>query len=164
MRAALLSAFKRYEMYVVTTIIGVVFVAAMAIVAWMLRGSLMAHPYEALSDADLKGVHATAYLRYREDDGEAYLKVELHNGTMWWIKKVEFEFDGLPYMVKDSDAFRPLYLGAVRCTLKKAPSSAASREFDLIISKAFGYPPADLRWQERSKQLARDPLSVPSQH
>ena len=164
MRAALLSAFKRYEMYVVTTIIAVVFVAAMAIVAWMLRGSFMAPPYEALSGEDLKGVHATAYLRHREDDGEAYLKVELHNGTMWWIKKVEFEFDGLPYLLKDADAFRPLYLGAVRCALKKAPSSPPSREFDLKIVKAFGYPPADVQWKERSKQLARDSATVPSQH
>jgi len=59
-------------------IIGIVFVAAMAIVALLLRGSISGSPYQALAAADLKKVFATGYLRFREDDGEPYLKVEVH--------------------------------------------------------------------------------------
>ncbi len=142
MKSALFSAFRRYEIYVVTTIIAVVFVAAMGIVALTLRSSMATPPYETLSESDLRQVFATAYLRFREDDGTPYLKVELHNGTLWWIKKVEFDFEGVKYVLRESDAFRPLHLGAVRCVLKKPPTDRTQIEYDLKIMAAYGYSPS----------------------
>ena len=160
MRRKLVTAFRRHEIYLVALVIGLVFVSAMAIVAWVLRGSLVAPPYDALTDRDLKRVFATGYLRYREGDGSAYLKVELHNGTMWWIKKVEFDFDGLRYSLKEDDAFRPLHSGAVRCPLRKDPPISAPREQTLQIEKAFGYPPAGIEWGGKGDAVARDPSSL----
>lgn len=157
MKTELPAVFRRHETSLVTLVIGVVFVAAMAIVAWMLRDSMVAPPYEALSDNDLKRVFATGFLRYREGDGTSYLKVEVHNGTMWWIKKFEFDFDGIRYSLKDDDAFRPLRFGAVRCPLRKDPPLSATREFDLRVVKAFGYPPAEIQWGGKTENIARDP-------
>jgi len=155
MKASLARAFKRHEIYVVATMIGVVFVAAMGIVAWVVRGSVTAPPYEALSEQDLACVYATAYLRHREDDGSPYLKVEVHNGTLWWIKKVEFEFDGRLYILNDAEAFRPLYFGAARCPLKKDPPFTETREYDLKILNASGYPPAEVQWNRNSRSIAQ---------
>ncbi len=154
MRKRILVAFKRHEIVIVTTVIGVVFMAAMGCVAWMLRNSIATPPYENLRGADLDRVFATGYLRFREDDGTPYLKVELHNGTLWWIKKAEFDFDGVRYAVRDSDAFRPLHAGALRCTLKKAPKKRGQIEFDLKILAASGYPPADVHWKRVKKKIA----------
>ncbi len=145
MRRRLTVFIKKNEIYVVAAIISVVFRSAMGFVAWLLRDSMAASPYQTLDSADLKSVFATAYLRYREDDKTPYLKVELHNGTLWWIKKVEFDFDNKIYLLKDPEAFRPLHLGAVRCELKKAPSTVEQIEYDLRILKAYGYPPAHLQ-------------------
>lgn len=146
MRRQFLATLRRNEIYVGAAIIGIVFVAAMAIVALLLRGSISGSPYQALAAADLKKVFATGYLRFREDDGEPYLKVEVHNGTLWWIKKVEFDFDGIVYTLRDSEAFRPLHFGALRCPLKKVPGSKEHIEYDVTIVNAYGYPPAvDLR-------------------
>jgi len=161
MRSELLTKFRRHEIYLVAVVIGVVFVAAMAIVAWVLRGSIVALPYEALSDQDLKQVFATGFLRHREGDGTAYLKVEVHNGTMWWIKKVEFNFDGIRYILKEDEAFRPLHFGAVRCLLQKDPQPTATREYDLEIVKAFGYPPAEIQWSGKAEAVARDLGTLP---
>jgi hypothetical protein len=156
MKNGLLESFRRHEIYVVATVIGVVFVAAMGLVAWMLRSSMSTPPYEALTEEDLKRVFATAYLRYREDDGSPYLKVEMHNGTLWWIKKVEYEFEGHRYSLTDADAFQPLHFGALRTTLKKAPPVTDSREYDLKIIKAYGYPPASVQLKRTSRTLARN--------
>jgi hypothetical protein len=145
MKKKLFEAFRRNEIYVVATVIGVVFVAAMASVAWLLRSSIVAPPYETLAQNDLKKVFATGYLRFREDDKTPYLKLELHNGTLWWIKEVEFEFDGARYSARDADAFRPLHFGAVRCTLKNPPPAPARIEYDLRIDKAYGYPPVQVQ-------------------
>jgi len=152
-----LKALRRNEIYVVATVIGVVFVAATGIVAWLLRSSIVTPPHEALSSTDLKKVFATGYLRFREDGGTPYLKVELHNGTLWWIKKVEFDFDGIRYSLRDSDAFRPLHFGALRCTLKTVPSVKGSIEYDLPIVKAYGYPPAQVQWNRTSGKVAGRP-------
>lgn len=141
MKRAFFSTFRRYEIYVVTTVIAVVFVAAMGVVALLLRSSIVTPPYESLSESDLRQVFATAYLRFREDDGSPYLKVELHNGTLWWIKKVEFEFEGTKYILRESDAFRPLHFGAVRCILKRPPRDRNQIEYDLNIMAAYGYSP-----------------------
>jgi len=149
-KGSLADALKRNEIYVVAAVIGVTFVAAMGIVAWMLRSSIVTPPYEELSHQDLKKVFATAYLRHREDDGTPYLKVELHNGTLWWIKRVEFDFDGLSYSLGDADAFRPLHFGALRCILTKDPPHAEKRGYDLKIRKAFGYPPAAVQWKRKT--------------
>lgn len=157
MRKRLLATFRRNEIYLVSSVIAIVFVAAMGIVAWMLRSSVTTPPYETLSDADLKSVFATGYLRFREDDGTAYLKLELHNGTLWWIKKVEFDFDGTRYTVRDSDAFRPLHLGAVRCNLKKSPTGPEQIDYDLRIDNASGYPPAQVQWERSVKRVAVEP-------
>lgn len=154
MRKKLLDMFKRNEIYLVSVIIAVVFVAAMAVVAWMLRTSILTPPYEALSEKDLKRLYATAYLRFREDDGTPYLKVELHNGTLWWIKKIEFNFDGTRYALSDPHAFRPLRFGALRCILKQAPPNPSIKEYDLRIAKAFGYPPATDQPRQRSNKVA----------
>ena len=156
MKKRCIAALKRYELYVVSTVIGLVFIAAMGIVAWMLQSSIVTPPYEALTDKDMKRVFATAYLRFREDDRSPYLKVEVHNGTLWWIKKVEFDFDGITYALRESDAFRPLHFGAVRCPLKKSPSQFEQIEFDIKLSKASGYPPAQEQLDRESKQMAVD--------
>ncbi len=154
MRRRLAASLKRHEIYVVAAIIAVVFLSAMAVVAWLLQNSMAATPYEALDTPDLNRVFATGYVRFREDDNTPYLKIELHNGTLWWIKKVEFSFDGIAYLLKDPEAFRPLHLGAVRCALKKRPSDTKQIEYDIRIQKAYGYPPADVNWPRKSKNFA----------
>jgi hypothetical protein len=156
MRRRLLSALKRNEMYVVAALIGAVFVAAMGMVAWMLRSSIVTPPYEALSGADLKNVFATGHPRFREDDGTPYLKVELHNGTLWWIKQVEFDFDGVRYTISDADLFRPLHHGALRCLLKTSPPGGGPKEYGLKIVNAYGYPPAAERMSRRSREMAKN--------
>jgi hypothetical protein len=155
MKQKLLAAFRRHEIYLVATAISVVFVAAMGIVAWLLQSSMVTPPYETLNDSDLKRVFVTAYLRFREDDGTPYLKVELHNGTLWWIKKAEFDFEGTRYVLRDSEAFRPLHLGAVRCSLKQTPASRDNLEYDLKIIKAYGYAPAQVRWDRTLGKISR---------
>jgi hypothetical protein len=154
MKKRLVAAYKRNEIYVVSSVIGVVFVAAMVLVAWLLQTSIVTPPYEALGEADLKQVFATAYLRHREDDGTPYLKVEIHNGTLWWIKRVEFDFDGVQYTLRDSDAFRPLHFAALRCNLRKNPIPADQIEYDLRIAAAAGYPPATIQEQKLAKKIA----------
>jgi hypothetical protein len=154
MRRRFLAAYRRHEIYLVAAVIGIVFVAAMGLVAWLLRDSIATSPYESLSKADLKRVFVTAYLRFREDDGSPYLKVELHNGTLWWIKRVEFEFDGVRYVLRDADAFRPLHFGALRCNLKKVPVGPEQIEYDLKIIRAAGYPPAQAQRPPASKKIA----------
>lgn len=154
MKKRILAALRRHEIYLVAAVIAVVFVAAMGIVAWLLRSSIVTPPYEALKERDLKRVFATAYLRFREDDGTPYLKVELHNGTLWWIKKIEFDFEGERYTLRDADAFRPLHFGALRCALKKKPSAQGSAEYDLRIVKASGYRPPQVRWNQGSEKIA----------
>jgi hypothetical protein len=141
MRRRLFASLRRNEIYVGAAIIGIVFVAAMAMVAVLLRSSMSESPYQALAARDLKKVFATGYLRFREDDGTPYLKLEVHNGTLWWIKKLQFDFDGIRYTLRDSDAFRPLHFGALRCPLEKAPRSTA-HEYDVTVTQAYGYPPA----------------------
>lgn len=154
MKKRILAVLRRNEIYLVAAVIGVVFVAAMAMVAVLLRSSIVTPPYEELQDRDLKRVFATAYLRFREDDGTPYLKVEVHNGTLWWIKRVEFDFEGIRYTLGDSDAFRPLHFGALRCTLKKPPSARGSAEYDLNIVKASGYQPPQVRWDQGMEWIA----------
>jgi hypothetical protein len=154
MRSRLIAAFKRYEIYLVAAIIGVVFTAAMGIVALLLRSSIIAPPLASLAGADLKRVFATAYLRFREDDSTPYLKVEVHNGTLWWIKKVDFDFDGVRYTLRDSEAFRPLHFGALRCVLKKTPNNTEQIEYDLRILSASGYPPARVQEDRSSRKVA----------
>lgn len=156
MKGDLTAAFRRNEIYVVATVVGVVFAAAMAMVGWLLKSSINPASYEALSSNDLKSVFATAYLRHREDDGKPYLKVEIHNGTLWWIRKLTFEFDGEPYTVSDAQAFSPLHSGAVRCPLRKDPLPSDTREYTLSIVEAFGYPPASIQWQRSSDKIARN--------
>ena len=156
MKRRCIATLKRYEIYVVSAVIGLVFVAAMGVVAWMLQNSIVTPPYEALGDKDMKRVFATAYLRFREDDKSPYLKVELHNGTLWWIKKIEFDFDGIPYVLRESDAFRPLHFGAVRCPLKKSPNPLYQIEFDIKLLKASGYPPAQVQLDRESQKMAGD--------
>jgi hypothetical protein len=159
MNKRLIAVVKRYEVYVVAGVIGVVFVAAMCVLGWFLRTSVSVTAYETLEENDLKRVFATGYLRFREDDGAPYLKVELHNGTLWWIKQVEFDFDGVHYSLKDPEAFRPLHFGAVRCSLSKRPIHAEKVEIDLRIAKAFGYPPADARREKAPDKIAEDSRS-----
>ncbi len=142
MRKRFMSAFRRNETYVVACVIGIVFLAAMFVVGLLLKKSISTPPYETLKDSDLKRVFVTSYLRFREDDGSPYLKVELHNGSLWWIKNLEFNFDGLSYSLRDSEAFKPLHFGAVRCPLRKHPTVTNQIEFDIKVSKASGYPPA----------------------
>ena len=154
MRKRFLAAFRRHEIYLVAGVIGIVFAVAMGLVAWLLRSSIVTPPYESLSDADLKRVFATAYLRFREDNGQPYLKVELHNGTLWWIKRAEFEFEGVRYVLRDSDAFRPLHFGALRCDLKKVPNGPDQIEYDLRITGAAGYPPAQVQQGQGTKKVA----------
>jgi hypothetical protein len=157
MRKKILVAFKRHEIVIVATVIGVVFMAAMGCVAWTLRNSIATPPYENLRGSDLDRIFATGYLRFREDDGTPYLKVELHNGTLWWIKKVEFDFDGVRYALRDADAFRPLHAGALRCNLQKAPGKSGQIEFDLKIASASGYPPADVQGGRNKRKIAGSP-------
>lgn len=154
MKKRLVTAYKRNEIYLVSGVIALVFITAMVLVGWMLQTSIVTPPYEALSQAELKQVFATAYLRHREDDGTPYLKVEIHNGTMWWIKRVEFDFDGTPYTLRDSDAFRPLHFAALRCNLQKTPASADKIEYDLRIAAAAGYPPAAVQEGRLSRKMA----------
>jgi len=164
MRRRFLAAYRRHEIYLVAAVIGIVFVAAMGLVAWLLRSSIVTPPYETLSDADLRRVFATGYLRFREDDGKPYLKIELHNGTLWWIKRVEFEFDGVRYVLRESDAFRPLHFGALRCDLKKAPVGPDQIEYDLRIIRAAGYPPAHVHAAPDAKKIAGDSARPESQN
>lgn len=154
MKHRFIAAFKRHEPYVVATVIALVFVAAMGIVAFLLQGSIVTPPYESLSDHDLKQVFVTAYLRFREDDGTPYLKVELHNGTLWWIKKLEFDFEGVRYILRESDSFRPLHFGAARCSLKKPPLTRSRVEYDMKIFKAYGYAPSQVRWDRAQDKIA----------
>jgi hypothetical protein len=154
MRRRLAASLKRNEIYVVAAIIAVVFLSAMGVVAWLLQNSMVATPYEALDSTDLNHVFATAYVRFREDDNTPYFKVELHNGTLWWIKRIEFDFEGTPYVLRDPDAFRPLHLGAVRCALKRPPSDPEQIEYDLRIQRAYGYPPARVQLPRTSECFA----------
>lgn len=142
MNKKLIDAFRKHEIFVVAALISVVFVGAMAIVAWTLRSSTVTKPYEELSQTDLKRVYATGYLRFKEEDGTPYLKVELHNGTLWWIRNVEFSFNGKNRKLNDSNAFRPLHSGAVRLELEKGSISRDRIEYDLKILRASGFPPA----------------------
>ena len=164
MRKRILVAFRRHETVIVATVIGVVLVGAMISVALTLRNSIATPPYENLLATDLDHVFATGYLRFREDDGTPYLKVELHNGTLWWIKKAEFDFDGTHYAIRDSDAFRPLHAGALRCILKKAPDTRGQIEYDLKILTASGYPPADVHWGRHKRSIAGDVKSAKSRN
>jgi len=157
MKKRFLATFRRHELYVVATVIGVVFVAAMAVVAWLLRTSIVTPPYETLGEAELRKVFATGYLRFREDNGKPYLKVELHNGTLWWIKKIEFDFNGARYTLREPDAFRPLHFGAIRCGLKATPRLPQHIEYDLRIDSAAGYPPAQVQWERNRGKLSERP-------
>jgi hypothetical protein len=143
MRTSALETLRRHELYVAAAVIGAVFMGAVGVVAWVLRTSVTAQPYESLGEAELKKVFATGYVRHREDDGTPYLKVELHNGTLWWIKRVDFDFQGRRYTLRDSQAFRPLHFAAMRCILEESPSADSAREFDLKIVSAMGHPPAE---------------------
>jgi hypothetical protein len=164
MNRRLIRAIKRNEVYLVAIIIAVVFVSAMVVVTFLLRGSLVAQPYEALGPSDLKRVFVTGYLRFREEDGSPYLKVELHNGTLWWIKSIEFEFAGRPYILSDSSAFKPLHFGAVRLDLTDAPQRKNSTEYDLEIVKASGYPPAEVQWERGASKVTEAPRSTKSKN
>lgn len=164
MRKRFVAAYKRNEIYVVSSVIGVVFVAAMVLVAWLLQTSIVSTPYETLTKGDLKRVFATAYLRHREDDGTPYLKVEIHNGTLWWIKRVEFEFEGALYTLRDSEAFRPLHFAALRCNLNKTPLSSDQIEYDLRIVNAAGYPPAHMQKQKLSGKMAGEKSTQAAQN
>ncbi|MHB8202349.1 MAG: hypothetical protein ACYDHG_01430 [Desulfomonilaceae bacterium] len=147
MKRSFVRALKRNETYIVTVIIAAVFFGAMVVVAFLLRDSLVAQPYETLRSSDLKRIFVTGYLRFREEDGSPYLKVELHNGTLWWVKSIEFKFAGKVYTLSDSSAFKPLHFGAVRLDLKDAPQRKSSTEYDLKIIRASGYPPAEVQWE-----------------
>jgi hypothetical protein len=161
MKKRLTAAFKRHEIYIVASVIGVVFVSAMGIVGVLLKNSMVTPPYETLAPADLKQVFATGYLRFREDDGAPYLKVELHNGTLWWIKRAEFNFEGVHYSLKNPEAFGPLHFGAVRCNLKKPPKCSKPVDYDLKIVKAAGYPPAQVQWERNAKKFAAESRPYP---
>jgi hypothetical protein len=164
MKKRFIASYRRNELYVVSTVIAVVFVAAMVLVAWMLQTSIVTPPYEALGDSDLRQVFATGYLRHREDDGSPYLKVEIHNGTLWWLKRVEFEFDGVPYTLRDSDVFRPLHFAALRCNLQKSPSGSDQIEYDLKITAAAGYPPAAVQEEKLARKMAGQKVSQGTQN
>jgi hypothetical protein len=146
--------FKRYEIYVVAAIVGTVFLAAMFVVTVLLRTSLVTPPYESMGESDLRRVFATGYMRHREDDGTPYLKVEVHNGSLWWIKKLEFDLAGSKYSIRDSYSFRPLHSGALRCELKSIPEQSGRIEFDLKILRAYGYPPARVASEDASNKIA----------
>lgn len=161
MKKKFLTAFRRHEVFVVASLVAVVFFGAMAVVAWLLQNSMVTPPYETLSESDLKKVFVTAYLRFREDDGTPYLKVELHNGTLWWIKKAEFDFDGLRYVLRESDAFRPLHYAAVRCNLKKDPSTRDNVEHDLRLIAASGYAPSQVQWDSVPGKIAGGATDLP---
>jgi hypothetical protein len=103
-------------------------------------------------------------LRFREEDGRPYLKVELHNGTLWWIKSVELEFSGQMYTLSDSSAFKPLHFGAVRLDLAKAPERKSSTEYDLKVLRASGYPPAELQWGRGVSKITEAPRSAGSKN
>jgi hypothetical protein len=161
MNRRFLAYFNRNETFLVPLLIGIVFIGASVTVAWLLRNSIVPPPYEAMTLKELKNVFASGYLRFREDDGTPYLKVEIHNGTLWWIKKVELEFDGIAYTLNDRGAFRPLHFGAERCVLKKAPSGERQIVYDLKITRAYGYPPAQARWEKKTRQVATEPPTNP---
>ncbi len=145
---------KENELYVVSVIIGLVFVGAMAMVAWMFRTSIAPPPYQEMTEDDLQKVFATGYLRFREDDGSPYLKIEVHNSGQWWIRKVQFKFNNRNYTLVDPDVFRPLSFGAMRCNLDKAPvGDKAGAEYDIDIKKAYGYPPAG-KMGHKSRKIA----------
>jgi hypothetical protein len=134
---------KDNELYFVSIIMGIIFISAMAMVAWMFRTSIAPPPYQEMSGEALENVFATGYLRFREDNGEPYLKVEVHNGGQWWIRKINFKFNGKSRALVDPEIFRPLSFGAMRLILDKAPEGAkAGQEYDIKITRAFGYPPA----------------------
>ncbi len=160
----LLEVFRKHEIFVVAALISVVFVGAMAIVAWMLRSSTVAKPYEELAASDLKRVYATGYLRFKEEDGTPYLKVELHNGTLWWIRNVEFFFNGKMRNLSDSNAFRPLHSGAVRLELEKGSISRDQIEYDLKIVKASGFPPASNQTRVSPGKIADKSVSNSSKN
>lgn len=164
MNKKLVEAFRKHEIFVVAALISVVFVGAMAIVAWMLRSSTAMKPYEELSESDLKRVYATGYLRFKEEDGTPYLKVELHNGTLWWIRNVEFNFNGKMRKLTDSNAFRPLHSGAVRLELEKGSISRDRIEHDLHIVKASGFPPAGNQVQITPGKIADKSISNSSKN
>ncbi len=161
MNRRFLKFFNRNETLLVPILIGIVFVGASVTVAWLLRNSIVPPPYEAMTLKEIKNVFASGYLRFREDDGTPYLKVELHNGTLWWIKKVDFEFDGTAYTLNDRSAFRPLHYGAQRCVLKKAPAGERQIVYDLKIVKAYGYPPAQARWEKKSRHMVTESTANP---
>jgi hypothetical protein len=152
---------KEHELYVVSIIIGLIFIGAMAMVAWMFRTSIAPPPYQELADEDLQKVFATGYLRFREDNGVPYLKIEVHNGGQWWIRKIQFDFNGRKRTLVDPEIFKPLSFGAMRLILEEAPPDAnAGQEYDINIKKAFGYPPADeVRSQKRHMAETRGPDS-----
>lgn len=164
MNRKLLETFKKHEIFVVAALISVVFVGAMAIVAWMLRSATVAKPYEELSQSELKRIYATGYLRFKEEDGTPYLKVELHNGTLWWIRNVEFFFNGKQHKLSDSNAFRPLHSGAVRLELEKGSIGRDRIEYDLKIVKASGYPPASNHYQNTPGKVADKSVSNASKN
>lgn len=164
MNRRLVEVFRRHEIFVVAALISVVFIGAMAIVAWMLRTSVVMKPYEELLESDLKRVYATGYLRFKEEDGMPYLKVELHNGTLWWIRNVEFNFNGAMRKLSDTNAFRPLHSGAVRLELEKGSISRDRMEYDLKILKASGFRPASDEIQFTPDKIADKSVSNSSKN
>jgi hypothetical protein len=164
MNRSLLKALKRNEIYIVALVIAGVFISAMLVVGFLLRDSLVAQPYEALGKEDLHRVFATGYLRFREDNGSPYLKVELHNGTLWWIKSLDLEFAGKTYTLGEASAFKPLHFGAVRLDLSDAPQRKNSTEYDLKILSAAGYPPAELQWDRNVGKVTEAQRSSRSKH
>ncbi len=164
MNKRLIEGFRRHEIFVVAALISVVFIGAMAVVAWMLRSSTVSKPYDELAESDLKRVYATGYLRFKEEDGTPYLKVELHNGTLWWIRNVEFFFNGKTRKLTDSNAFRPLHSGAVRLELERGSISRDRIEYDLKILKASGFPPAGDHTQPIPGKIADKSVSNSSKN
>lgn len=164
MKRSLFTALKRNEIYIVAITIAGVFISALLVVGFLLRDSLVAQPYEALGKEDLSRVFATGYLRFKEDNGSPYLKVELHNGTLWWIKSVDLEFAGKTYSLTDTSAFKPLHFGAVRLDLSESPQRKSSTEYDLKILNAAGYPPAELQWSRNVGKVTEAQRSSGSRH
>ncbi len=164
MKRTLFKVLKRNEIYIVAITIAGVFISAMLVVGFLLRDSLVAQPYEVLGKEDLNRVFATGYLRFKEDNGNPYLKVELHNGTLWWIKSVDLEFAGKTYSLGDANAFKPLHFGAVRLELSDAPQRKNSTEYDLKILSAAGYPPAEIQWSRSVGKITEAQKSSRSKH
>jgi hypothetical protein len=138
------NSLRRHEAYVMSITIALVFAMAMGVVAWMLRNSAGMPSYEPVPETALEKLYVTAYLRHREDDGSPYLKVEVHNATLWWIKKIEFTFQGIRYTLGDGNAFQPLHFGSLRCNLIEEPPRPFRIDYDLNIDRAYGYPPAQV--------------------